>query len=272
MVVVHKTWFVNNHPFEKPVIKYKLTKLNLQYVSNDFKDWYLSKEKSNIYFIIHDTFFNSEIMAAKCLIDCDYASDELYFFIVNLNNRQVKEDTISFSFMSFENFIEMVPCNYRFPLLFHNPNEDKMDRILELKCSSSNANGIDVIFKDDYIIYPKGTLQINIVPYFFDMINYPDLFIMRSRFAKLGCIIHHSKSKILIKNLGYEKIDLGNCFLQICLPVPFSFNITNENFKFLSNNFLKYEGNKPFIFYIILNTFYNFLDITLKNNKRKCKF
>lgn len=259
-----KFWICKDLKIDREIDKCLLVELDYNCIK-DFEFWYSKENKHDIFFIIQDTIYSSNkfILVAQTLIDCDYANNKLSIYLTNTSNQVEYCKLISFTFYSFKKFY--IAPNYRFPMFLYNHNEDKCEKINELKISTKYANGIDIQFENEYIIQPKGTLILNFNWFFEDLKDYPFLFKMRSRYAKLGCFLSNYNNNLMITNYSHDKITLGSRFIQLVLPNPFSFNLKNyynQDLQLFSNSKL-YEN---------LFKIYNFnLNIDINNSTRKIK-
>ena len=128
--------------------------------------------------------------------------------------------------------------------LFDQNDEMKCDLIQELLHSNVGDNGIDITFKrDDYRIKGKEGLEITLpISDKCDYIHQPFLFLLRSRFVKLGLRLASGgavyDNKLLIINETDKEIALGNRFIQIHPLFILSQDIEFLMRKFIGDSFI----------------------------------
>lgn len=117
------------------------------------------------------------------------------------------------------------------PAMFSSLAEHSGHLVKRFSISSLGANGIDVCLQDAglpdrYFLPAQGCLPI-CLPFLgsYGFRDTPGLFILRSRFSRLGCdMVHLSNNKLLVRNLSNSPVALGNRFIQIVPPWPWNFS------------------------------------------------
>lgn len=177
---------------------------------------------------------------AKTLIDEDYF-DYTFVTVFNPHNADVCVNMIKFKISSYYYQPEEVNI-HTFPLFYI--DEEDLDSDIPSICGfahqTNGANGLDVICNRKYIINPLEILDVPCKFYFYtSTLDFQDLFIMRSRFARMGITCHYDAvlRKLRIINHNNRLVDLGNRFFQIVLPTPICFRV---------REFLQKEGHPIF--------------------------
>lgn len=96
--------------------------------------------------------------------------------------------------------------------------------------SSLGSNGIDVTLQDQphpdyFVVHAKGCLPLRLP--FLDAYGFrdtPGLFVLRSRFSRLGCNLVMVKGQLTVINNSCEPVRLGTKFFQIVPPWPWNFS------------------------------------------------
>ena len=186
------------------------------------------RNKNNCMEIYENIFYSGAYYVAKTLIDEDYF-DYTFVTVFNPNNVDVKVNMIMFKVSSY--YYQPWETNiHTFPLFYI--DEEDLDSDIPSICGfahqTNGANGIDVIMNNSYIIQPLEILDVPCKMYFYtSTLDFQDLFIMRSRFARVGITIHYDATQRILRviNNNNTPVDLGNRFFQLILPSPICFKV-----------------------------------------------
>ena len=169
---------------------------------------------------------NNGLVIPKTLIDEDYIGVPVVYV---LNNRNYTLTCSEIEFKVNQYWFDSSETNiHTFPL-FYIDEEDivaELPLISGFRKSTTGANGLDVVMNNEYSINPLEIIDIPCKFYFnTSTLDYQNLFIMRSRFAKMGvfCNMDHECKILRVINQSNETINLGNIFLQLLLPTPLCF-------------------------------------------------
>jgi hypothetical protein len=218
---------VFNHTVRKIKLDYGLIMLALRGIHvagiplNAFPSYILVKHG-------HCEATRAHLYVPTTLIDADYPKTEIFAYLCNYCG-------VDMTICEFDKFRITYELGFNIPNNFY-PMQLRlfMDylglpaycaRVILLHKASALANGIDVTFEKDYTIQGKGSLLLRIMWHQnLQLDKYPCLFVMRSRFAKLGiCVYSVTQEGILLTNLSNDLVYLGQRFVQICLPIPYIF-------------------------------------------------
>lgn len=166
--------------------------------------------------------------------------------------------------------------NYRLNFFFQDHYHDEntvfgYTKIKKLSTSSPGANGIDITFARDFLIYPKGIVTL-LLPLCGErsIRHYPHLFIMRSKYARQGIAIakifydDDYNLSIIISNESTIPVDLGHKFIQMVLPAPLCSNITLDMLE-------RIAGVDKDIISNNIRASRNTIEVQMKENDRKIK-
>jgi hypothetical protein len=169
---------------------------------------------------------NNDICVPKTLIDEDYLGTPVVYI---LNNRDFDISCSEIDFKVNQFWFDISETNiHTFPL-FYVDEEDiraEIPMISGFRKSTSGANALDVIMNNEYSINPLQILDIPCKFYFnTSTLDYQNLFLMRSRFSKLGifCQLDQQLKLLRVINQSNQTVALGNIFLQLLLPTPLCF-------------------------------------------------
>jgi hypothetical protein len=207
------------------------------------------------------------------LMDSDYPEDPFYS-VFNARSEPLVLKKVSFIvYICSKTFLSNNLCetdSFKLPLIrqverkgFDDSNFDsaeKLDEIVEFRKSSRHANGLDVVFggRREYQIPANCELRVKIswtesFKQFFE--GSSRLIMPRSSFARLGLTTQLLENgDLILKNNSHKSINLGERFVQLVLPMCFSFFITKD----LVNRLAVNSVESP-------------IESTLKNNPRKKK-
>ncbi len=187
------------------------------------------------------------------LIDADYPKNEIFAYLCNYSDVNIPiQEFDCFTLVyelgtrsEHENFLKLeIFMNYKGLPSFY-------AEVIRLHKATSNAQGIDITFKKEYSISSRGSLLLDILwHYNLQLDKYPFLFILRSRFTKLGIIIKEVSSRgILLLNLSDSYVFLGQRFIQLVLPLPYIFENGSCNYinhkNYIASNLSVEYLNKP---------------------------
>ncbi len=177
-------------------------------------------------------FYKSSVFRQSvCLIDSDYLGKPVFRCLKIKNVPAGSNQQIHLHVLW---FFDADPGNLASfsPTLFSSLAQHHGHVIERFSISSLGANGIDVTLQNDplnpYFDLPaQGCLQI-CLPFLrsFGFRDTPNLFVLRSRFSRLGCDLVHLgvNNKLLVRNLSNQHVTLGTRFLQIVPPWPWNFS------------------------------------------------
>jgi hypothetical protein len=231
------------HPaFSEQVTEYLITKIfekedSVVIYPNKYLGFFIYLDKyilnyfKRAYLIVTNTINYDNYYVCDGLIDFDYPGRP-YFYVFNHSSQKLNLKMIQFKLQVVYSKVYLFP-NYSLNIFrqdkfYHNY---EYDRIIAFKKASFFANGIDIIFLNDYSIQGKGYLQIQLQlseNRVFDF--YPNFYMLRSRFSKMGVCINIIPNKrfryiLFLTNNSDKEIFLGKSFIQIKFPPPFSFMI-----------------------------------------------
>ena len=171
---------------------------------------------------------NNDICIPKTLIDEDYMGLPVVHV---LNNRDYTISRSEIEFKVNQYWFDNSETNiHTFPL-FYIDEEDaaaQVPMISGFRKSTTRANGLDIIMNNNYSINPLEIIDIPCKFYFnTSTLDFQNLFLMRSRFSKLGvfCSFDQQLKLLRVINQSNETVNLGMSFLQLLLPTPLCFRL-----------------------------------------------
>ena len=171
---------------------------------------------------------NNDICIPKTLIDEDYMGVPVVY-VLNNRNYTISRSEIEFKVNQY--WFDSSETNiHTFPL-FYIDEEDaaaQVPMISGFRKSTTRANGLDIIMNNNYSINPLEIIDIPCKFYFnTSTLDFQNLFLMRSRFSKLGvfCSFDQQLKLLRVINQSNETVNLGMSFLQLLLPTPLCFRL-----------------------------------------------